>query len=198
MKYRFGDKIRSVRERRSLTLKDVAEGAGVSESLVSQIERNKVAPAIDTLLSLAEVLDIDLEYLFADFRKERAVRIVRANERAEYTRPGVSYERLAEVSPDGRAGIEAYLISLEPGAHTGHSEYGHQGFELGIVAEGKAELSVGTRVYILEAGDSASFQSDIPHTLKNAGDAPLRTYWMVSPPKGDIFGPPTGGGAQKE
>jgi transcriptional regulator with XRE-family HTH domain len=188
MKYRFGDKIRSVRERRSLTLKEVAEGAGVSESLVSQIERNKVAPAIDTLLALAEVLDIDLEYLFADFRKERAVRITRVDARASFVRPGIVYERLAEVPQDGRAGIEAYLISLEPGAATGNSEYGHQGVELGVVVEGKAELSIGTKSYVLEAGDSVSFQSDVPHTLGNAGEVPLKTYWMISPPKGDVFG----------
>lgn len=64
MKYRVGEKIRLVRERKTLTLRQVAQQAGVSESLISQIERNKVSPAIDTLLSIADALDIDLEYLF--------------------------------------------------------------------------------------------------------------------------------------
>jgi transcriptional regulator with XRE-family HTH domain len=62
MQFKFGEKIRAVRERRSLTLREVAEQAGVSESLVSQIERNRVSPALDTLLSIADVLDLDLEY----------------------------------------------------------------------------------------------------------------------------------------
>jgi transcriptional regulator with XRE-family HTH domain len=193
MKYRFGDKIRAVRERKELTLKDVAEKAGVSESLVSQIERNKVAPAIDTLLAIAEALDIDLEYLFADFRKERAVRIVRACERPSFSRTGVVYERLAEVSPGGGAGIEAYLITLDPGASTGHTEYGHPGFELGIVTEGRAELVVGTKVHALEAGDSASFAAEVPHTLRNAGEVPLKTFWMISPPKGEVSEAPDSG-----
>ncbi|MDR0598270.1 MAG: helix-turn-helix domain-containing protein, partial [Treponema sp.] len=77
MRYNFGEKIREVRERRSLTLREVAEKAGVSESLVSQIERNRVSPAIDTLLALADALDLDLEYLFSDYRRERSVRIMR-------------------------------------------------------------------------------------------------------------------------
>ncbi|GHU67742.1 hypothetical protein FACS189447_10140 [Spirochaetia bacterium] len=81
MKYQFGGKIRSVRERRGITLKEVAEKAGVSESLVSQIERNRVSPAIDTLLALVEALDLDLEYLFADFRRERDVKVVLKKER---------------------------------------------------------------------------------------------------------------------
>ena len=59
--FRFGEKLRTVRERKGYTLKVVAQAAGVSESLVSQIERNRVSPAIDTLLSLADALEIDLE-----------------------------------------------------------------------------------------------------------------------------------------
>ncbi len=62
--YHFGEKLRQVREHRGYTLKVVAQRAGVSESLVSQIERNHVSPAIDTLLALADVRDINLEYLF--------------------------------------------------------------------------------------------------------------------------------------
>ncbi|MBO7135339.1 MAG: helix-turn-helix transcriptional regulator, partial [Spirochaetaceae bacterium] len=65
--FRFGEKLRQVREKKGLTLKVVAQQAGVSESLVSQIERNKVSPAIDTLLALADVLDISLEYLFEEY-----------------------------------------------------------------------------------------------------------------------------------
>jgi len=188
VRYRFGEKIRAVRERRSLTLKEVADRAGVSESLVSQIERNRVSPAIDTLLSLADALDIDLEHLFADYRRERAVRVLRAADRAAFTRPGVLYERLAQLegSAKGSDGIEAYRISIESGAKTGGTEYGHPGWELGIVEQGRAELTVGTRTYTLEVGDSASFRADAPHVLANAGPEQLRVFWIITPPKGEI------------
>jgi transcriptional regulator with XRE-family HTH domain len=121
MRYRFGEKIRAVRERRSLTLKDVAERAGVSESLVSQIERNRVSPAIDTLLSLADALDIDLEYLFSDYRKERSVRVLLvARSRTSSTRPACSTKtRQLDGEGQGRHGIEAYYITLEPGREDG-------------------------------------------------------------------------------
>ncbi len=187
MRYRFGEKIRAVRERRSLTLKDVAERAGVSESLVSQIERNRVSPAIDTLLSLADALDIDLEYLFSDYRKERSVRVLRWQERTSSTRPGVLYEKLAQLDGEGqgRHGIEAYYITLEPGAKTGGTEYGHPGFELGIVQEGRAELTVGAKSYVLEVGDSATFRADSPHVLANAGSGVLKVFWIITPPKGE-------------
>jgi transcriptional regulator with XRE-family HTH domain len=186
MRHNFGEKIRTVRERRSLTLREVAEQAGVSESLVSQIERNRVSPAIDTLLALADVLDLDLEYLFSDYRRERAVRIIRKEERSAFTRPGTLYERLAYLEGPGQEGIEAYAITLEPGAKTGGKEYGHPGWELGIVQEGQAELTVGNQTHRLLPGDSASFMAKSPHVLANTGGQPLRVVWVVTPPKGEI------------
>lgn len=78
--YHFGEKLRQVREHKGYTLKVVAQQAGVSESLVSQIERNHVSPAIDTLLALADVLDINLEYLFEEYKRNRPVEIIRSHE----------------------------------------------------------------------------------------------------------------------
>ena len=60
----FGSRLRAVRERRQMTLREVARKAGVSESLVSQIERDKVSPSIDTLLNITEALGVHPEYLF--------------------------------------------------------------------------------------------------------------------------------------
>ncbi|MFZ3110851.1 MAG: XRE family transcriptional regulator [Rectinemataceae bacterium] len=188
MKYRFGDKVRTVREKRGLTLREVAEKVGVSESMVSQIERNRVSPAIDTLLALADALDIDLEYLFADYRRERSVHIVKAKNRTTFSKPGVLYQRLAQLEGlvPGMDGIEAYQIDLEPGAKTGSDQYGHVGSELGLVVEGHAELTVGRQSYSLESGDSAGFASDFPHILRNVGEKPLRLFWVITPPKNEI------------
>jgi transcriptional regulator with XRE-family HTH domain len=189
MRYRFGEKIRTVRERRSLTLREVADRAGVSESLVSQIERNRVSPAIDTLLALADALDLDLEYLFADYRRSRQVRISRKGQRVAFSKPGVRYERLAFIG-QGQEGVEAYLITVEEGAKTKGREYGHPGWELGIVQEGRAELTIGNETHLLESGDSVSFMADAPHLLANPGTEALRLFWIIAPPKGEINSSP--------
>ncbi|MBR6215715.1 MAG: helix-turn-helix transcriptional regulator, partial [Spirochaetaceae bacterium] len=94
--FRFGEKLRQVRERKGLTLKVVAQQAGVSESLVSQIERNKVSPAIDTLLALADVLDISLEYLFEEYRPSRPVRVITAGNRRKVAEADITYEEITQ------------------------------------------------------------------------------------------------------
>ncbi len=95
--YHFGEKLRQMREHKGYTLKYVAQMAGVSESLVSQIERNHVSPAIDTLLSLADVLDINLEFLFEEYRRQHPVQLIRRGERAKMAEGDVDYEELSKI-----------------------------------------------------------------------------------------------------
>ncbi|MBP5519939.1 MAG: helix-turn-helix transcriptional regulator [Treponema sp.] len=180
--YHFGEKLREVREHRGYTLKVVAQRAGVSESLVSQIERNHVSPAIDTLLALADVLDINLEYLFEEYRKKRPVHIIRSQARASVTEHDVIYEELAR--PDANSAdstTECYIIKIPAGAHTHHGSFGHIGREIGLIVSGRAKFTYAGTEYILEAGDSVSFSSGSPHQLENDGDCTMEAVWFVTP-----------------
>ena len=184
MRYKFGHKLRTIRERKGYTLKDVATKAEVSESLISQIERNKVSPSIDTLLLIADILDIDHEYLFSDYRQKRQVSIVRRHERGSIRLDKVAFHQLSvndENSND--SAIEAFLLDVDPGGEKGDREYGHAGLEFGIILEGQAELIYGTEAYILHEGDSIYFPSDMPHIFKNPGENTLKAIWVVSPPR---------------
>jgi transcriptional regulator with XRE-family HTH domain len=181
--YHFGEKLRMVRERKGLTLKVIATKAGVSESLVSQIERNKVSPAIDTLLAIADVLEINLEFLFEEYRTSKPVRIVRANERRTIKEDAVRYEELSKPSgSDETHAIESYIVEIPAGHHTHRGSYGHQGREMGFVISGSAQLQYESEIYSLEEGDSISFSASAPHILVNAGTGPLKALWVVTPP----------------
>lgn len=179
--YHFGEKLRMVREHKGYTLKVVAQKAGVSESLVSQIERNHVSPAIDTLLALADVLDINLEYLFEEYRKERPVRIVRYNERPTINEDDIRYEELSKPDHSDTNSIESYVLKIPVGAHTHHGSYGHTGREVGIIIKGTAKFIYENKEYILEAGDSVSFSAGAPHMVENAGDSELEAIWINTP-----------------
>jgi len=182
--FRFGEKLRAVRERKKLTLKVVALAAGVSESLVSQIERNKVSPAIDTLLSLADALEIDLEYLFEEYRRDRPVKVIRVDERRKISENEIIYEEIHRpVETDGTHAIESYIVSIPAGSQTTRGSYGHLGREFGMVLEGEGELHYETRSYPIKKGDSISFSATAPHTLVNTGHSGLKALWVVTPPQ---------------
>ena len=190
MPYHFGEKLRQVREHKGYTLKVVAQRAGVSESLVSQIERNHVSPAIDTLLALADVLDINLEFLFEEYRKVKPVKIIKANERASLAEDDIIYEELARpTTPDKDDSIESYVIKIPAGSHTHKGSYGLIGRELGIIVKGSAKLTYDSTEYVLEPGDSVSFSAGVPHTLQNVGECELEAIWVVTPAQRFIKSP---------
>lgn len=180
--FRFGEKLRAVRERKGYTLKVVAQRAGVSESLVSQIERNKVSPAIDTLLVLADVLDISLEFLFEEYRRERPVQIIHSQERRTMEEESAIYEELSKPSDNDEShSLESYLVKIPPNGKTLRGSYGHLGREMGFIIQGKAQLHYDSRVYDLEEGDSVSYSASAPHSIVNVGTEPLTALWVVTP-----------------
>lgn len=180
--YRFGDKLKIARERKGYTLKIVATKAGVSESLVSQIERNKVSPAIDTLLNLAEVLDINLEFLFEEYRRQRPVEVIRKSDRRQIVDENTIYDEIAHPNKhDGQNAMEAYMLTVPKGETTHRGSYGHIGREIGLIIEGQCELRYENIIYNLEEGDSVSFSSNAPHILVNTGSSILKALWVVSP-----------------
>lgn len=182
--YHFGEKLRAVRERKGFTLKTVAERAGVSESLVSQIERNRVSPAIDTLLQLADVLDINLEFLFEEYRRERPVQIIRKNEGKQLFEEDVTFEELSTPEQgDGQHAFESFMLKVPIGSHTHKGSYGHLGREFGFILHGRAEIHYENLIYELNEGDSVSFSASAPHVIYNIGQTQLEALWVVTPPQ---------------
>jgi transcriptional regulator with XRE-family HTH domain len=182
MKYCFGKTLREIRNRRKLTMKELSQKAGVSESLISQIETDKVSPAIDTLLRITDELNIDFEYLFKKYKRTPKIIIIKKKERKKIIDGPVNYELLSKIyGPENS--IEAYYLEIKPGKNKKNSEYGHPGSELGIITEGKGEIQIAGSTYRLAEGDSVSFNADEPHTLINTGAEPLKAYWIITPPK---------------
>ena len=182
--YYFGDKLRTIREKKKLTLKEIANKIGVSESLISQIETNKVSPAIDTLLRIVDVLELDLEYLFSDFKRSKKVNLVKYNDRNKIVLHDVVYEQLSKtLGNDKEHQMEAYYLEIKESGEKGSKEYGHKGRELGIIIEGEGEFTIGNKSFKLSKGDSISFDSDVPHVLKNTSNTKLKAYWIITPPK---------------
>ena len=184
MKYYFGKTLREIRKRKNLTMKELSKKIGVSESLISQVETDKVSPAINTLLKITDELNIDFEYLFKKYKRKAKVHIIKKKERTKIIDGPVNYELLSKIDNIYHENtIEAYHLEIKPGENKKSSDYGHQGSELGIITDGRGEIQIAGNRYTLTSGDSVSFNADEPHTLINTGTEPLKAYWIITPPK---------------
>jgi len=190
MKPKLGALLRAIRNSRHLTIKEVAGKAGVSSSLLSQIERNRISPSLDTLLQILEVYGVPPNKFFKDYETNSRVEIIRRDDRKIYQRKGFKYEKLCgDSQAKGNHSFNAFFLELEPGQQRGDESDGHLGRELGIVVEGSAQLLYGEETYDIQQGDSVSFFSQIPHVIKNSSDQMFQAYWVVTPADGeDYFG----------
>ena len=178
----FGQKLRKARKDRNLTLKQVATQAGVTESLISQIENGRVSPAMDTLLAIVEILDIDLNWLFQEYTDRKSVKITKATRHQELKEGKVTYQVLAKPDqniPDNP--LESYRIILPPGTKTRRGSWGHSGKETGLVLRGHGILTYRDREYQLDEGDTVQFSSTLPHSLENRGQTDLEVVWSIVP-----------------
>ena len=175
----LGERIRTARLGRRLTLGQVAEKVGVSVSALSQLERDQFNPTIATLKAIATTLDTTIGSLVAESSVlDRAV--VRAAERKRLSpRRGITYQLL---TPDLSGHIELILSDYEVGAGTGEEAFAYHAEQCGIVLQGLAEVQLGDTVHRLRAGDSIRFDCSIPHRITNAGRGRLRCLWAISPP----------------
>src|SRR5580693_5205428 len=80
-RYSIGEKLRSMRLRKSMGLVELGKHTGLSAALLSKLERGKLFPTLPTLLRIAMVFGVGLDYFFSDERKRRVVGVVRREER---------------------------------------------------------------------------------------------------------------------
>jgi transcriptional regulator with XRE-family HTH domain len=180
---RIGTDIRHLRTARRMTLKQLADQAGVSIGLLSQLERGRSQLSVATLMRISIALGVPMSFFFSkashDAREESDI-IVRASERRQLTFPGLGI-REDLLSPNLAGPIEMLLSSIEPGADCGEA-YSHGGDEAGFLLCGTLDLWVGNRHFTLHEGDSFSFVSSTPHRYKNNGQVTTRIVWIITPP----------------
>src|SRR6266571_7976576 len=83
-RYSIGEKLRTLRLRKSMGLVELGKHTGLSAALLSKLERGKFFPTLPTLSRIAMVFGVGLEYFFTDERKRRVVGVVRKEERVRF------------------------------------------------------------------------------------------------------------------
>jgi len=182
----IGKILRLFREKINKNQGEVATKAGISTSMLSQIERGAVSPSIDTLVAVCVALDLDVADLFRRISPEPPLRILRRGRRLFTSAKGVRFEQLSR-SADASHPAELLLVEIAPGKQAGVSDNGHEGVEMGYVLEGNATLVVNATEFELSEGDSVSYNSHLPHKLVNTGTTTFRAVWNALPPHRDYL-----------
>lgn len=184
----LGIQLRSLRKAKQLSLQQVAETAGLSIGMVSQIERGLASPSIKSLRKLSDALDVPIGWFFHnDVGRPTAEldTIVRREDRRQLRLPMVGSTAdlmvVELLTPDLSGDIELLLMTLEPGFDSG-TAHKHRGEEAGLVLSGALELWLGDKHLLINQGDSFRFSSATPHRYASASDRTTQVVWALSPP----------------
>jgi transcriptional regulator with XRE-family HTH domain len=178
-----GRKLKHARLLRSLTLKQLADAAGCSESLLSKIENGKTNPSLRMVHRLAAALGTTVATLFEDHDGAHDV-VQRRGHRPfiETNRSlGGRGVKLESLIPTRGYLLSGFINHIEAGGGS-DGDVQHEGEEFGYVLEGEIEIDVDGTRYLVGPGDSFSFRSERKHSYRNPGRGIARVLWINTPP----------------
>ena len=181
---KLGERIRAYRERLGMTVEVLGQQSGVDAGVINAIEAGDVYPVLGVLLKLSRALGQRLGTFMDDQYRPDPI-IMRAGERAADrishkagAAGGFEYFPLSSGKTDRH--MEPFYIEIAGNSKAQLST--HEGEELIIVITGEVELTFGGERYLLNAGDSAHYNSVVPHIVNAVGDSPASIYGVVFTP----------------
>jgi transcriptional regulator with XRE-family HTH domain len=175
----LGAAIRRRRHGRGLTLAALSASAGVSVSLLSQVERGLLDPSLDSLRSIADALGtspfrlLEEEGTVAGIVRRGAGRLITSEDGAF---------RFELLSPSLDGAFEIAVWELAPGHSNTNVPRSHPGEEANLFLQGRARLEIGEETVELTAGDCITFDPTRPHRVTALGDEVVVCVDVISPP----------------
>ncbi|MFT3803794.1 MAG: XRE family transcriptional regulator [Burkholderiaceae bacterium] len=181
-----GAAIRELRLREGLTIAQVSERAGISRGMLSKIETGSTTAGMDTLARIARTLGVAMSVLFGKYdavastaqhvKRGAGMEVVRRG-----TKSGHTYHLLAY----GQGAVklfEPFLITMEDDTQQ-YPTFQHPGTEFLYMLEGQIEYRCGQQTYVLEPGDSLSFDGQVPHGPEKLIQCPIKFLSIIVYPR---------------
>jgi len=172
-RYSIGEKLRTLRRRKSMGLVELSKHSGLSAALLSKLERGKLFPTLPTLLRIAMVYGVGLDFFFTDERSRRVVSLVRKQERIRFPeRPGSPDVQYFFQCLDYRATerkLSAFVADFQEVPVEKLKPHQHAGVELVYVLKGSLTIKIGSEEFQLEAEDAIYFDSAVLHSYRRRG-----------------------------
>jgi transcriptional regulator with XRE-family HTH domain len=183
-RYSIGEKLRTLRLRKSMGLVELSKHTGLSAPLLSKLERGKLFPTLPTLLRIAMVYSVGLEYFFTDERKRRVISIVRKQDRVRFPeRPGTQdvpyYFECLDYKANERK-LSGYVAEFQEFAEK-QRPHQHPGVELLYLLKGSLTIKIDSEEFQLEAEDAIYFDSAVQHSYRRRGAKPCTGIIVTVP-----------------
>lgn len=167
--------LKRLREERNLSLGQLADMAGVSKVIISQIEKGDSNPTINTIWKLTGALHLPYTSLLE--MPERTAIHIRKRDISDLAEDGYHIFNYYAKTPDRN--FEFYQIEIEPGCE--HPSIGHSSnsVEYIMVMEGQMILETGGEEHHLEIDDAICFDASGPHSYKNVGENVVKAALLI-------------------
>lgn len=177
----IGEKLKALRLKNHMTLKELAKIAGCTGAYLSQLERGRANPSIMILKKVATALQIKVVDFFLEDENKAHDMVLREKERVniDFREGDAKIQMLVRDVQNKR--MQPFFTTIEPGGGSGGS-YSHVGEEFGIVLQGALEIQIQGRNHRVKKNESFYFSSIEPHSWSNPGKRKTVVIWVVSPP----------------
>ena len=181
-RFDLGARIKAVRKKQGLSQKELAEKTGVTPSSISQVEKNLIYPSIPALFRMAESLSVEVGSFFDGFAAAHNGCVYHGGAGVSATFDKVPkglVEGVQLLPPDMKdAGVEPYLVRIEPGRKLANHFFSHKGEEMGYLLAGKLTVQINEQSQEVGVGDIIYLKKDTPEQWENTGDIPAELLWI--------------------
>jgi len=184
----IGQKVKSIRESKSISVEKLAQGAGLTIDQINRIEENQNLPSLAPLIKIARILGVRLGTFLDDSeglgpvicRKDDQPLGVSFSSETASSHNNLNFFSLAQ-SKVGR-NMEPFLIDIHSASSTGYQLSSHEGEEFLYVLEGVIEITYGKTKYVLQPGESIYYDSIVDHNVHAANESKAKILAVVYTP----------------
>jgi transcriptional regulator with XRE-family HTH domain len=176
----MGQRLRNLRQKRSISQTELARLVGVTPSTISQVESNSILPSLPALLRMAEILNVDVGAFFQT-NPEPARVVFPAGDAVDlklqqFSDAEIQIRALSPADFDPQA--EPFLVEIAPGRTLSPHFFSHKGHELGYLLSGSLAVNIGSDTHTLEPGDVIYLTAEMPSQWRTTSKTPARLFWL--------------------
>ncbi len=168
--------LRRLREEKNLSLGQLAEMAGVSKVMLSQMEKGLSNPTINTIWKIAGALQVT----YTNLLEVPDSNVIHVRKTDIHPLDDDKYHIFSYYKRDSNRNFELYQIEMDAGCV--HESIGHskESAEYIMMIDGEMELDVNGEVHMLQADDGFCFDATVPHRYINKSEQRVKAVLMIS------------------